>query len=78
MTDTAVYNPDFDLNQVDAKKRKRGLDGEAVNGYNVDADAGSGALYTGHVKTGADLQAIHAELKAEWEELGRSCVSIPR
>jgi hypothetical protein len=77
MTDTTVYNPDRDLDQIDIKKRKRGLDGEAVNGYNVDGNTGSGPLYTGHVKTNAHLRSIHAELKAEYEELGSLCVSFP-
>jgi hypothetical protein len=78
MTDATVYNPNSDLDQMDIKKRKRGLDGEIVNGYGVDGNGGSGAVYTGHVKTNAHLRAIHAELKTEYEELGSSCVSLPR
>lgn len=77
MTDATVYQPDRDLDQMDIKKRKRGLDGEMVNGYGVDGNAGSGALYTGQVKANAHLQTIHAELKAEYEEMGSLCVSCP-
>ena len=75
-TDATVYNPNRDLDQVDIKKRKRGLDGEAVNGYGVDGNTGSGVVYMGHVKANAHLRSIHAELKAEYEELGSLCVSF--
>lgn len=77
MTDATVYNPNRDVDQTDIKKRKRGLDGEVINGYNVEESAGSGAIYTGHVKTNGHLRAIHTELKAEYEELGSLCVSFP-
>jgi len=76
MTDATVYDPNCGLDQVDIKKRKRGLDGEAVNGYGVDGNAGSGALYMGHVKTNAHLRTIHAELKVEYEELGSLCEKL--
>ena len=76
MTDATVYHPTRDLDQVDIKKRKRGLDGETINGYDIDGNAGSGAVYGGHVKTNAHLRSIHAELKAEYEELGSLCVSF--
>ena len=76
ITDATVYNPNRDLDQKDIKKRKRGLDGEAVNGYDVDENSGNGAVYTGHVKTNAHLRSIHVELKAEYEELGSLCVSF--
>ena len=78
MTDATVYNPNRDLDQIDIKKRKRGLDGEIVNGYGVDGNAGSGAVYMGHVKTNAHLRTVHAELKAEYEELGSLCVGFLR
>ena len=77
-TDTTVYNPNRDLDQTDIKKRKRGLDGETANGSDGDVRAGSGALYAGHVTTNAHLRTVHAELKAEYEELGSLCVSLPR
>lgn len=77
MTDATAYNPNRDLDQVDIKKRKRGLDGEVINGYGVDGNAGSGSVYMGHVKTNVHLRTIHAELKAEYEELGSLCVSFP-
>lgn len=77
MTDPTVYTPNRDLDQADIKKRKRGLDGEIANGYGVDGNTGSGALYTGQVKTNAHLRTIHAELKGEYEELGCLCVSRP-
>lgn len=77
MTDATVYNTSRDVDQTDIKKRKRGLDGEVINGYNVDESAGSGAIYTGHVRTNGHLRTIHAELKAEYEELGSYCVSFP-
>jgi len=76
MTDATVYNPNRELDQMDMKKRKRGLDGETVNGFAVDGNAGSGAIYTGHVKTNAHLRTIHAELKAEYEELGSLCEKL--
>lgn len=78
MTDAVVYSPNRDPDQVDIKKRKRGLDGEIANGYSGDGNAGSGAMYTGHVKANGHLRTIHAELKAEYEELGSLCVSFPR
>jgi len=78
MTDATVYNPNRDLDQIDIKKRKRGLDGEIVNGYGADGNVGSGAVYTGHVKTNAHLRTVHAELKAEYEELGSHCVGFLR
>lgn len=77
MTDATVYHPDRDLDQTDIKKRKRGLDGEIVNGSGVDGNTGNGALYTGQVKVNAHLRTIHTELKAEYEELGSLCVSCP-
>ena len=76
-TDATIYNPNRDLDQTDTKKRKRGPDGEIVNGYSVDGNAGNGAVYTGQVKTNAHLRTIHTELKAEYEELGSLCVSRP-
>ena len=78
MTDATIYTPNRDLDQTDTKKRKRGLDGETVNGYGVDGNPGSGAVYTGQLKTNAHLRTIHTELKAEYEELGSLCVSCPR
>jgi len=77
MTDATIYTPSRDLDQTDTKKRKRGLDGEIVNGYGVDGNRGSGAVYTGQLKTNAHLRTIHTELKAEYEELGSLCVSRP-
>jgi ABC-type phosphate transport system auxiliary subunit len=76
MADATVYNPNRDIDQVDIKKRKRGLDGEIVNGYGADGNAGTGALYTGQVKTNAHLRTVHTELKAECEELGSLCVGF--
>jgi len=76
MTDATVYNPNRDVDQTDIKKRKRGLDGEVINGYGVDESAGSGAIYTGHVRTNGHLRTIHAELKAEYEELGSHCEKL--
>ena len=76
MTDATIYTPNRDLDQTDTKKRKRGPDNEIVNG--VDGNAGSGAVYTGQVKTNAHLRTVHTELKAEYEELGSLCVSCPR
>lgn len=75
MADATIYNPNRDSDQIDIKKRKRGLDGEIVNGYGADENAGNGAVYTGQVKTNAHLRTIHTELKAECEELGNLCVS---
>lgn len=77
MTDATIYNPNRDLDQIDIKKRKRGLDGEVMNGYSADGNAGNGAMYTGQVKTNAHLCTVHAELKAECEELGSLCVCFP-
>ncbi|KAF9651954.1 proteasome activator pa28, REG alpha/beta subunit [Thelephora ganbajun] len=76
MTDATVYNPNRDSDQLDVKKRKRGLDGEIINGYGVDESAGSGAVYGGHVKTNTHLRTILAELKAEYEELGSLCEKL--
>ena len=75
MTDATIYTPNRDWDQTDTKKRKRGPDNEIVNG--VDGNAGSGAVYTGQVKTNAHLRTVHTELKAEYEELGSLCVSCP-
>ena len=77
MTDATIYSPNRDLDQTDIKKRKRGLDGEILNGYGADGNVGSGGVYTGQVKTNAHLRTIHAELKAECEELGNLCVGTP-
>jgi enhancing lycopene biosynthesis protein 2 len=74
MADATIYNPARDLDQMDIKKRKRGLDSEIVNGYGADENAGNGAVYTGQVKTNAHLRTIHTELKVECEELGNLCV----
>ena len=75
--DATIYVPNRDLDHVDMKKRKRGLDGEVQNGYGADGNAGSGAMYTGQVKTNAQVRIIHAELKTECEELGNLCVCSP-
>jgi len=76
MADATIYNPNRDLDQIDIKKRKRGLDGEIVNGYGADENAGNGAVYTGQVKTNAHLRIIHTELKVECEELGNLCEKL--
>ena len=76
MADATIYTPNRDSDQVDIKKRKRGLDGEIINGHGADGNAGNGAVYTGQVKTNAHLRIIHAELKAECEELGNLCVGF--
>jgi hypothetical protein len=74
MADATIYTPNRDSDQVDIKKRKRGLDGEIINGTGTDGNAGNGAVYTGQVKANAHLRIIHAELKTECEELGNLCV----
>jgi len=76
MADATIYTPNRDSDQVDIKKRKRGLDGEIINGTGADGNAGSGAVYTGQVKANAHLRIIHAELKTECEELGNLCEKL--
>lgn len=78
MTDATIYTPNRDSDQVDVKKRKRGLDVEIINGRGADGKAaGTGALYAGQVKTNAHLRIIHAELRTECEVLGNLCVGSP-